>query len=177
MKTVKIDYSKSSVKWKGYKPGGGHQGTLNIKEGKVDMNDDNVPVGGVFTFDMNTISDDDQKGMMKDKLEQHLKSDEFFNVPQFPLATFTITKIDPNSDNEGYYMVNGTLEIKGVKNDISFKARYMKINNELEIETQTISLDRTRWNIDYGSKGFLKKLTEHVIANNFDVDIQIWVNV
>ena len=143
MNTIDIDYSKSSITWKGFKPGGGHTGTLGIKDGKVDLDDKNVPIGGRFTFDMNAIDDKDQSGMMKAELEKHLKSDEFFDVEKYPLATFSITKIDPNSDNDGFYMVTGNLEIKDITNEISFKAKYTKINDELEIETSTPTLDRT----------------------------------
>ena len=65
MNTIDIDYSKSSITWKGFKPGGGHTGTLGIKDGKVDLDDKNVPIGGRFTFDLTAIIDKAPRGMLK----------------------------------------------------------------------------------------------------------------
>ena len=41
------------------------------------------------------------------------------------------------------------------------------------ITTQTIIIDRTKWNVNYGSKNIFKKITEHIIADNFDVKVLI----
>ena len=173
MRSIEINITKSIVNWQGFKPGGSHTGTLNFKTGNILLDDENMPKGGDFSFDMNSITDSDQKDSLKQMLETHLKSNEFFDVTQFPEAFFTVTKTDHTPDADGYYAISGTLNIKEIKNEISFKAKYEIVDNTVVITTQTIIIDRTKWNVNYGSKNIFKKITEHIIAVNFDVKVMI----
>ena len=177
MKTIPIDLTKSTLSWQAYKPGGSHTGSIQFKTGNILLDDENMPKGGDFCFDMTTIVDNDQKDKLKDMLETHLKSDEFFDVEKYPEAFFTITKTDHTPDADGFYAAVGELDIKGIKGEVSFKAKYEIIDKTIHIQTNTIVVDRTKWNINYGSKNFFKKLTEHIIADNFDVKVEIFVNL
>lgn len=75
----KIDVSKSLVTWTGKKITGQHEGTLKFKEGVLVFNNNKV-VGGNFVVDMTTLSNTDQSGSSKAKLEGHLKSDDFLEL-------------------------------------------------------------------------------------------------
>jgi len=53
-KEVKVDTNSSQIAWVGKKVTGQHNGTVNIKEGALEMEDGQV-TGGSFTIDMTTI--------------------------------------------------------------------------------------------------------------------------
>ena len=52
-------------------------------------------------------------------MENHLRKEEFFDVAQFPLLTFTSTKVT-NSTVSGRFYMFGTLTIKGVSKPVEF---------------------------------------------------------
>src|SRR5690606_37682233 len=72
-----INVETSKVVWKGYKVTGSHEGTITIKSGHLNFNEDRL-TGGAFVIDMLSITNTDLEGDYKGKLEGHLKSDDFF---------------------------------------------------------------------------------------------------
>mgnify|MGYP000477576307 CR=1 FL=1 len=56
-----------------------HSGTLQFKEGTISINADGTIYGNII-IDMTSINNTDMKGKWKRKLEEHLKSDDFFDV-------------------------------------------------------------------------------------------------
>src|SRR5690606_18403742 len=54
--------------------------------------------------------------------DTHLKSADFFDVEQFPTATFTSEKIEALGDKK--YRVTGTLDMHGVKKPVSGEVTY-----------------------------------------------------
>ena len=81
-KEVKTNESK--VTWKAYKVTGSHTGTVNLKSGTLIFDDNGMLTGGEFEADMTSITVTDLEGEYKDKLEGHLKSDDFFNSQAWP---------------------------------------------------------------------------------------------
>ena len=55
---------------------------------------DGVLTGGSFVVDMNSITTTDLEGGSADKLEGHLKSDDFFGVQSHPKATLIFSTIE-----------------------------------------------------------------------------------
>mgnify|MGYP000551001484 CR=1 FL=1 len=100
----------STLNWKGFKPTGTHNGTVNIKEGNLTVADGKL-VGGNFVFDMSTITvldipaEDEYNG----KLVGHLSNPDFFDVEKNPTTTFEIVEV-VYGDNTS---VKGNLTIKG----------------------------------------------------------------
>lgn len=83
--------SESTVKWTGKKLTGEHFGKINISEGSLFVDGDQLS-GGSFTIDMNTITVEDLTDAAQNKdLTDHLFSEDFFNVAQFNAANFEIT--------------------------------------------------------------------------------------
>lgn len=163
-KAVKADQSK--ITWKGYKVTGSHEGTINLKEGALVFNGDKV-VGGSFTIDMNSINTTDLSGEYKDKLDGHLKADDFFGTEKFPTAKLVIKTIGAKSKNA--YAVTADLTIKGKTQPIKFELAVYgnKANAALKV-------DRTAYDIKYGSGNFFEGLGDKTIYDEFDlvVDLQ-----
>lgn len=101
---------------------------------------------------------------MKTMLETHLKSADFFDVEKFPTSTFVITSAEQQAE-EGRYKISGNLTIKDKTNNIEFFATLRDDGAKYTAVTDTITIDRTKWDIVYGSGQGLKELTDKVIAD------------
>lgn len=164
--TQKIDVAKSTVKWSGKKVTGEHHGTIRIKEGNLEVTGGKVN-GGKVVMDMTTISDADANA----KLEGHLKSDDFFSVTTFPTSELVITKVESNGNKHTF---SGNLTIKGVTNPVSFSATSAK-DAENTVYEGSITIDRSKYNVRYGSKSFFDNLGDKVIYDDFTLDFHVVV--
>nr|WP_321236088.1 YceI family protein [uncultured Psychroserpens sp.] len=160
-----VKISESTVTWKGHKVTGSHEGTINLVEGTL-LFEDNYLAGGSFTIDMTSINVTDlEAGKGKEKLEGHLKSDDFFGTNNHSKATFTITKVD---GKDGNYSVTGDLTIKGKTHPITFN---MNIANN--VATASLKVDRTKYDIKYGSASFFDGLKDKAIYDEFDLNVTL----
>ena len=164
---VRVDAEKSTVKWIGSKIASAHEGTINIQKGVL-MIEHGTLIGGQISIDMTSIENTDQEGKWKEKLEGHLKSDEFFDVEKFPLATITITK--SIKATEYNYKISADLTIKGITHSITFDAE-VNINKVEFVVAANIKIDRTKWDIVYNSGNFFKDLGDKLILDEIEFDI------
>ncbi|MDC1037557.1 YceI family protein [Candidatus Marinimicrobia bacterium] len=168
-KTFNVDTQKSNLEWVGTKVTSDHNGTIQMQAGTVSLKGDRV-VGGTFTVDMTSIVNLDMESEeWNQKLVGHLKSDDFFSVGSYPTATFKITKVKKRrfvKASEANYEIKGVLTIKGIAKDVTFPARIIRNDQGYEA-TGKIDLDRTRWDIRYGSGKFFDKLGDKMIHDLF----------
>tara|TARA_R110002073_G_scaffold17446_5_gene65687 strand:+ start:10517 stop:11095 length:579 start_codon:yes stop_codon:yes gene_type:complete len=162
-KEIKVENSK--VVWKGYKVTGSHEGTIAIKSGYLNFNEDKL-TGGAFVIGMSTITNTDLEGEYKGKLEGHLKSDDFFGVDKYPTASLIFTKIKPTGKNS--YKVTGDLTIKGITETVSFDLSVYgnKANASLKV-------DRSKFDVRYGSTSFFDGLKDKAIYDEFDLVVDL----
>jgi len=170
---VEVDTEKSVITWKGYKVTGQHAGTLNIETGKLGFEDGKL-TSGSFVIDMTSIAVTDIKreGGRK-KLVGHLASADFFDVAKFPTANFEITKVYSRG-MAGDYKIKGELTIKGISKEIKFNAKVAEEEGK-QIATADITIDRTDFNVQYGSGSFFNKLGDKTIYDEFDLSIKLVV--
>ncbi len=150
-KNYTVDAS-STVTWTGSKPTGKHSGTFSVKDGSFIVKDNNL-VGGKFTIDINSLSNQDlaTDTTMKAKLEGHLKSSDFFDVAKYPTATFEITEIQASTDTtkkDVTHTIKGNLTLKDSTKNISIPAR-VTIDAATLTATADFSIDRTLWGMSY----------------------------
>lgn len=158
-KEIKID--NSQVIWKGYKVTGSHTGTIALKSGSLSFDNDKL-VGGEFVMDMPQIITTDLTGEYKDKLEGHLKSDDFFGVAKHPTSTLVFTKVKATGKNS--YQITGDLTIKGQTNPVTFE---MSVYGNKA--NATLKVDRTKYGVKYGSTSFFDDLADKAIYDEFDL--------
>ncbi len=164
---IKIDTESSTVKWVGNKATGQHNGTIAIQEGTLDM--DGVKLtGGSFSIDMTSITCEDLPGRAKTKLETHLKSDDFFAVENHPTASFIITKARVAS--KGEYVITGNITIKDITKEIQFSATVSKTGNRVSA-TADLTIDRSEFNVRYGSGSFFDDLGDRLIYDDFELSV------
>ncbi|RED44982.1 YceI family protein [Seonamhaeicola aphaedonensis] len=169
--TYTVNTEASTIEWRGFKPTGEHNGTINLANGSFEMTDENI-AGGNFTVDMNSIVDldipaDDEKNA---KLVGHLKSADFFDVEKFPTATFEITGIE---DKEGKTMLSGNLTLKEKTNNITFPINVSQENDTLSLSSETFTIDRSKWDVRYGSKSFFDNLGDKFINDDIEITVSV----
>ena len=163
--TKKIDTSKSSIHWVGKKITGKHEGTINFKEGALVFEKDKLK-GGSFTVEMTTISATDVSGGTKDKLDAHLKADDFFGVDKYPTSSLKITKIADKGN--GVYTVTADLTIKAKSNPVTFD---MTVSGNTA--TSKLSVDRTKYDITYKSGSIFADLGDKAISDEFELEVKL----
>ena len=105
-------------------------------------------------------------------LQGHLKSDDFFGVAKYPLAKLVITGSTPFDKGTG--VVSGTLTIKDITNPIEFKATVQKKDDGTWFFANII-IDRTKYNIRYGSGSFFDNLGDKTIYDDFKLKVNLLV--
>lgn len=164
---VNIDPVKSKIAWQGKKiVGGSHNGEIKLKNGTLEVKNDQI-VKGTFVVDMNTISNLDLED--KDynaKLVGHLKSDDFFGVEQYPTATFNVKKSTKFVNNKA--TVTGDITIKGKTKEVT--AVVTRSNNNFNTK---LEIDRSQFDVRYGSNSFFDNLGDKAIDNIFVLDINL----
>ena len=163
--TYKIDSQKSKITWLGKKVTGQHNGTITLSEGSITTSGKKI-TGGTFTVDMTTLKDADGSA----RLENHLRSDDFFSTEKFPTATFVTSKIESKGGDQ--YLVKGNLTIKGITNEVEFPATINVSKGEVRA-TAKVLVDRTKYDIKYRSGNFFQNLGDKVIEDNFELNVEL----
>lgn len=167
----KADKAVSTIEWKGFKPTGTHNGTIALENGVFKVNDGKIE-SGTFLIDMNSLvvtdipADDEDNG----KLAGHLKSGDFFHVEAHPTAAFEVTGFETV---DGKTMLSGNLTLKEKKNNISIPVTVSEDGDTFTITSETFTIDRTKWDVRYGSKTFFDNLGDRFI--NDDIELKITV--
>lgn len=173
--TYTLDTDASVIDWKGSKPTGTHNGTVQLAEGSVEVKDNSVAAGS-FVIDMTSITDLDLEGDMRENLEAHLKGTvegkegDFFNVTKYPTASFEITSIN---ETEGKTMVSGNLTMKEKTHNVTFPATISMNGNTMELKSETFSIDRTLWDVNFGSKSVFDNLGDKFISDEIELTISV----
>ena len=102
--TFTINKEQSNIDWKGYKifksENTSHFGTMDFSEGDINVKDGKL-VSGKLVIDTKSITTTDiEDKVLAAKLDNHLKNSDFFDVEQFPTATFEITKVTPSEHGD-----------------------------------------------------------------------------
>ena len=163
--TKKIDVTKSTIEWVGKKIAGQHNGTVNFKEGALIFKGKKI-TGGVFTVNMTSLTATDLTGEYKDKLDGHLKADDFFGTDKYPTATIVFKKIIVKSVS--LFTVTADLTIKGITKPVTFD---LTVNGNTA--TTAFNVDRTKYDIKYNSKSFFESIGDKAIYDEFELKVAL----
>lgn len=156
---------ESKVAWKAYKVTGSHNGTVDLKSGTLMFDNDKL-TGGEFTVDMTTLIATDLEGESRQKLEGHLKSDDFFSVASNPTSTLVFSNVKSTGKNS--YEVTGNLTVKGITKPVTFDVSVYGSK-----ATATMKVDRTQFEVKYGSGSFFDDLGDKTIYDEFDLVVDL----
>lgn len=111
-----VDRARSKISAVGAKVTGSHDVAFPEFEGKVRLDGD-TPGALSFTVQLSGLAAD------AEKLTNHLKSPDFFDVAQFPTASFASAEIKPAASGETTHEVTGDLTLRGVTKRVTFPAK------------------------------------------------------
>lgn len=160
----KLHLQTSNLQWEAKKVvGAGHKGSLTFSAGEFTYKNNEL-VGGSFVVDMNTltVTDEDMDAKGKAKLEEHLKSDDFFAVKKFPTATLKLKTV---TKTQAGYKAEGDLTIKGITKPVTVEL----LRRAVEGFASTVVINRTEYDIKYGSGSFFSNLGDKAIEDNFTI--------
>ncbi|MGW8317054.1 MAG: YceI family protein [Bacteroidales bacterium] len=161
-----INAEESVVQWTGKKIGKAHHGEVKLQSGYFNFNDGDIS-GGEVIMDMATITNHDlDNEEFNAKLVGHLKSDDFFGVETFPTAKFVVT--GATGFNNGKATVTGELTIKGKTEPVSFD-----VEKKGDLYSAQVIVDRSKFDVRYGSDSFFDNLGDSAIDDNFILKIDL----
>ena len=169
----KVDTGVSTLEWYAEKVTGKHNGTIRLSSGEISSNHGSYT--GTFEIDMNTIEDKDiTSAEHKTKLENHLKSPDFFDAAKYPKSKFVMTSVTPLTESKdgNTHEVKGMLTIKDKTNEIAFNAT-VKMEGEKIFSTGSAVIDRSKFDVKYGSKTFFEDIGDKMIMDEFTLKFNI----
>lgn len=162
--TKQIDIDASTIEWVGKKITGQHSGTIDFKSGYLTFEAEKL-VGGSFVVNMNSIDVTDLEGKGKANLEGHLKSKDFFGVEENPTSRLVFTQVEGSA---GVYQITADLTIKEIIAPVEFV-----LNVSENKATTSFKIDRTKYDIKYGSASFFDNLKNKAIDNEFELSVSL----
>ncbi|RKD18328.1 lipid-binding protein [Pelobium manganitolerans] len=165
-----VDTTRSKIEWIGKKVTGAHHGEVALSGGQLVLNGNKLQSGS-FDINMNSITVKDLSGTSATKLLGHLKSEDFFDTDKYSNAKFVITKVTPQSN--GNALIAGNLTIKGITHPLSFQANIKQKNGLVVAVANGVKVDRTKYEIKYGSSSFLAGLGDKAIDDHFELNINL----
>ena len=169
-----VDIEQSLIEWTGRNPNTTHYGTLRLLRGDVTIQQGKL--SGIFEIDMHSLNNLNLEGSeWQPVLIAHLKSDDFFFAEKFPTVRFAIDsarKID-ESLSAPNFEVEGTLELRGVRNDMKFLATISNLPDGAITAEAHFDFDRTQWKIIYGSSRYFEHLGMHLVFDPISIGLRI----
>jgi polyisoprenoid-binding protein YceI len=170
MANFQVQPSSSTINWIGKKVLGLHTGSINIAAGTIEYTGYNIS-GGKIEIDMTSIAITDiEDRKTHDNFLAHLKNDDFFAVDKFNTAKLVISGSEKMENNK--LKIEGTLTIKDISHPISFIASVEVLTDFLHALGEMV-IDRTLYNIRYGSGKFFENLGNHLIHDDFILQFKL----
>ncbi|NQV53496.1 MAG: YceI family protein [Flavobacteriales bacterium] len=169
--TFRIDKVLSKIEWFGTKVTGTNHGLIALRAGEVWIKEAQI-IGGSFEMDMASITDTDLPKAYQPKLEEHLKSEDFFHVEVHPYSQFVIKNVAPIDRGKFDVQITGNLTIKGITREISFPAKFKASGSRFAAYGE-MTIDRTQFDIRYGSTSFFDDWGDRSIENDFRLEISL----
>lgn len=171
--TYIVNSEASTLYWQAYKAVGGHMGGIDLERGELIVQN-GQPHSGSFLIDMTSITNTDiENDGLKMNLINHLKSDDFFAVADYPVTRFDITRVLPYEGEEDYdYVVEGDLSIRDVTDSIKLYTRLKDNGNRITAYGKA-EVDRTKFNIKFRSGSFFENLGDQLIKDIFVLEMDL----
>ncbi|NVB39718.1 YceI family protein [Pseudenhygromyxa sp. WMMC2535] len=159
-KTLSLAADTSKVGFIGAKVTADHKGSFSDVSGSLTMAGDK-PESLEVTAKLASLSTD------ADKLTEHLKSGDFFDVETYPEAKFTSVSITEKAGEGGAtHEIAGNLEMHGKTNKITFPATVTVGEGEVAGKAE-FKINRKDWGIDYA--GMADDLIKDEVAMELDL--------
>lgn len=161
-----LDLENSFVGWTGRNLINKHHGRVGIREGELVFEKGQLRSGSV-TIDLTDMTCTDLEGSdWHDVLIDHLKSHDFFDVGIYPTAVVTVRAADERE-------ATVDLTLKGVTQEVVIPLEAGLNEDGCPVTQAAFSIDRTRWNVLYGSRRFFKRLAGHLVNDLIEIELRL----
>lgn len=171
-----VDREGSFVHWTGRNLFNYHTGGLKLGDGRVLVEGGRLKEG-VLTVDMTSLSCADlTDSALNAMLVAHLKSGDFFEVGEHPLAEFRVRsaeEIPGATAGVPNHRIEGDFTLRGVTRPLSFDALVARKEDGGHVAQAVFEVDRTLWGSIYGSGKFFARLGQHVVNDAFHVRLKV----
>ena len=170
--TIVIDTQSSTLNWVGKKiTTSQHNGSLKFLSGELTICTNNdgsgsLVCGGKFSVDMTSLLVEDLTGSSKQRLEGHLKSDDFFSVNKHKTAYLSINS---SKATDSGFIAQGSLTIKDITHPIEFK-----LTRNLGGFVADLVFDRSKYNVKYNSGSFFENLGDNLILDDIELTVNLY---
>lgn len=168
--TYRVDTNASKAEWLGKKVTGQHHGAIKIESAQIQFEGEDW-TGGEAVMDMNSLTVEDiTNPVFNKKLTDHLHSADFFDTESYPTAALKITGVENLGGGE--YEAQGDFTIKGTTQSIRFPVT-LSLENGVVSAHAAIRIDRTLFDIRYGSGKFFQGLGDKMIDDFFGLNVEV----
>ena len=74
---------------------------------------------------------------------------------------------------DGKWMMAGNLTIKDQKKNIQFPVSYTQDGTTLKLTSEPFTIDRTHWNVNYGSKSVFDDLGDKFVNDDIELTVKV----
>ncbi|MBC6990389.1 YceI family protein [Hymenobacter sp. BT491] len=158
--TYQIQPATSQLTWTGYAEVGtwAPSGTLKLHSGTFEYAG-NALRQARLEFDMTSVAHADAK------LQEHLRSADFFDVQRFPTAVFVLRSVSQGQ-------ASGLLTVKGITRPVRFPMAVVAQADGLHVQG-TALIDRTQFGVNYNSSSFFQNLGSYAVRNEFQLKFDV----
>ena len=159
--TYTFDPAASRLTWTGYAEIGAWapSGAVQLRGGSLTTDGRGRLTAGQLEVAMATLVHENAD------MQSHLRSADFFDVEQFPVASFRLRTLARDS-------VFGALTLKGVTQPLAFPLTVSRTAAGLRL-VGSARVDRTRFGVRYNSARFFSGLGDRAIRDDFRLDFDI----
>lgn len=142
-----------------------HFGTMNFNEGNLTVKSGTL-VGGNFVANLSSIKPTDsnydvKQGYTIEKLVGHLSSPDFFDVANFPTASFKIDSVSGNT-------ATGTLTVRGKSNTETLTDIVVTESETGITASGKLKFDRKKYDV-----AFDMPVKDMVISNDITLSVEL----
>jgi hypothetical protein len=169
-----LDIKKSKLFWK--VPENQHNGFILFNSGTLSNFINGWPTQGTFSINMNSMRSTDEGSVAgRKKVDEELRSEDFFAVLKYPTATMVVNQILPEP-NRTIFKVYGELTIKEVTKAIEFTT-LMNQNGSTITATANMKITRANWNINHQPKSqswdLFGRLKDNLVDDEIPVSLEL----
>ncbi|HKY27245.1 MAG TPA: YceI family protein [Pyrinomonadaceae bacterium] len=137
-----ITPENSKIEFIGSKVTGSHNGSFPKFSGAIEYAGAPEKSRVQITIDTTALTTD------TDKLTEHLKTADFFDVAKYPQASFQSTEVRPGGEKGATHTITGNFDLHGVRRSISFPATIAASADTVNVDS-TFSINRKDFGINY----------------------------
>tara|TARA_X000001036_G_scaffold431813_1_gene466730 strand:- start:2315 stop:2881 length:567 start_codon:yes stop_codon:yes gene_type:complete len=169
LEMVTVNIQKSAIEWEGGSATTTHNGLISLKSGTLEISNGKL-TGGTFEVDMTSITNLDVSEAYRGKLENHLKSEDFFDAKKFPTAQLVIVKATAKKGS--LYRIVADFTVRNITKAIEFDATLSPYANGYAASA-TFTFDRSEYEVKHRSGSFFMDLGDKLIYDEIKVKVSL----